>query len=47
MQYVRDLEGKVRKYQLQQGRIDRIVWLCGFLVGAGVAGLVFWFLVHR
>ena len=45
MEYVRDLENKVRKYQREGIRVGRMVFWWGFLAGSALMSAV-WFVIR-
>lgn len=45
MEYVHSLEDRIRKYQREQGRIDKIVFWWGVLAGGIVMSIV-WFVIR-
>ena len=42
MQYVHDLENKVRKYQREWIRVSRLIFWSGFLAGSIVMNVIWW-----
>lgn len=47
MQYVRDMEQKVRTLQAAKDKIERPVFWKGFVWGAGIAAVLAWYLLHH
>lgn len=45
MEYIRTLEERIRKYQREQGRIDKMVFWWGFLAG-GIVLSILWFVIR-